>query len=384
VLAAVSAPATKILKRIGAFMAKRPATAKKPAPSAKKPVAASKPTKAPAAKVAASSKPPAAKPAAKVAVKPAAKTVPAKTPASKPAASKLAAAKAPVAKTEAAKPAAAAPKPATAAVKPDPKASKTAPKATAAPKVEKPAAASKPSAAAKPAAPAKPAAAAKPAAPAKPAPEAKPEPDAEPAADASAAANGGKPVRKGITIVSPKPVKKAKPKLSADAVLSHVGRLLDPKGPARKPLIPSGPSATTPSTLGMADPDAKFKTPFNKKELDRYRQILLRKRGELVGDVADLEQQALQGASGSLSHTPQHMAEQGSEAYDQALQLDLAAADRKLIREIDDALKRIEAGSYGVCELTGNPIKQERLEELPWARYSIEAARELERRSHRL
>jgi RNA polymerase-binding protein DksA len=134
----------------------------------------------------------------------------------------------------------------------------------------------------------------------------------------------------------------------------------------------------------MADPDAKFKTPFNKKELDRYRQILLRKRGELVGDVADLEQQALQGASGSLSHTPQHMAEQGSEAYDQALQLDLAAADRKLIREIDDALKRIEAGSYGVCELTGNPIKQERLEELPWARYSIEAARELERRSHRL
>jgi RNA polymerase-binding transcription factor DksA len=75
------------------------------------------------------------------------------------------------------------------------------------------------------------------------------------------------------------------------------------------------------------------------------------------------------------------MAEQGSDAYGQSLSLDLAAADRRLIREIDDALARIAAGTYGVCELTGKPIKVERLEELPWARYSIEAARELERRT---
>lgn len=203
------------------------------------------------------------------------------------------------------------------------------------------------------------------------------------AVDPSANGAAGKPARKGITIVSPKPVKKAKPKMSTDAALSHAGRLLDPKNPFRKPLIPSGPSAAAPSSIGTIDADAKLKSPFGKRELDRYRSILLRKRGELVGDVADLEQQALQGASGSLSHTPQHMAEQGSEAYDQSLQLDLAAADRKLIREIDDALKRIDAGSYGVCELTGVPISTDRLEELPWARYSIEAAREIERRSHR-
>jgi RNA polymerase-binding transcription factor DksA len=75
------------------------------------------------------------------------------------------------------------------------------------------------------------------------------------------------------------------------------------------------------------------------------------------------------------------MAEQGSDAAGQSLSLDLAAADRRLIKEIDDALQRIESGTYGVCELTGKPIKIERLEELPWARYSIEAARELERRS---
>ena len=96
-----------------------------------------------------------------------------------------------------------------------------------------------------------------------------------------------------------------------------------------------------------------------------------------------METQALRSQSGSLSNMPSHLAEQGSEAYDQSLSLDLAAADRKLIKEIDDALKRIAEGTFGICELTGKPIKLERLEELPWARYSIEAARELERQSMR-
>jgi RNA polymerase-binding transcription factor DksA len=122
------------------------------------------------------------------------------------------------------------------------------------------------------------------------------------------------------------------------------------------------------------------KTPFDKKELAKFKAMLLRKRAELVGDVSSMETEALMGSSGSLSHLPQHMAEQGSDAYGQSLSLDIAAVDRRLIKEIDDALKRIELGTYGVCELTGKPIKADRLEELPWARYSIEAARELERR----
>jgi RNA polymerase-binding protein DksA len=77
------------------------------------------------------------------------------------------------------------------------------------------------------------------------------------------------------------------------------------------------------------------------------------------------------------------MAEQGSETYEQSLHLDLAAVDRKLLKEIDEAIVRIDKGMYGICELTGKPIKVERLEELPWARYTIEAQRELERRSMR-
>ncbi len=202
------------------------------------------------------------------------------------------------------------------------------------------------------------------------------------------------PARKGITVVPPKAVaapakKPAKVKAQmAPVVPVEAGRLLDPKGPARKPLIPSGPRAAHVRPLGMqgevADaPRPKVKSPYGKKDLAHFRQILLRKRAELVGDVSQMETEALKGGSGSLSNLPQHMAEQGSDTYDQSLALEIAATDRKLIKEIDDAIKRIDNGTYGVCELTGKPINPERLEELPWARYSIEAARELERRNMR-
>ncbi len=186
-------------------------------------------------------------------------------------------------------------------------------------------------------------------------------------------------VRKGITIVTPKPMRKPAPKPSA-IKMPMLGSPLIKPGAVRKPLIASGPNAPRPKSLGTGDGKPK-KSPFDKRELAKFKAILLRKRAELVGDVSTMETEALKGSSGSLSHLPQHMAEQGSDVYGQSLSLDLAAADRRLIKEIDDALVRIEKGTYGVCELTGKPIRAERLEELPWARYSIEAAREIERRS---
>ena len=205
----------------------------------------------------------------------------------------------------------------------------------------------------------------------------------DPAAAAAASA------RPPVANQPPRPIKRPKAPPPVTQMPPGMGRLLDPKGPVRKPLIPSGPKAQAIRPLGAHGGDVaevakvESKCPFNKRELERYRQMLLRKRGELVGDISTMENEALRGQSGALSNSPNHMAEQGSEAYDQALSLDLAAADRKLIREIDDALVRITEGTYGLCQLTGKPIKAERLEELPWARYSIEAAREMERQSMR-
>src|SRR5262249_20344415 len=159
--------------------------------------------------------------------------------------------------------------------------------------------------------------------------------------------------------------------------------------PQRRPLIPSGPKAANVRPLGSQNaveteaPAPAAKSPFTPEQLAEFRALLLRKRAQVIGDITTMEKQALQSGSGSLSNMPSHLAEQGSEAYDQSLSLDLAAADRKLVKEIDDAIARIDNGTYGICEITGKPIKLERLQELPWARYSIEAARERERHSMR-
>jgi RNA polymerase-binding transcription factor DksA len=110
--------------------------------------------------------------------------------------------------------------------------------------------------------------------------------------------------------------------------------------------------------------------------------MLLEKRAQLVGDVTSMEKEALGGDGGSLSHLPQHMADQGSDTFEQSLNLDLAASQRGLLREIDDALDRIVKNTYGICELLGKPIKIERLRNTPWARFSIEAARQLELNPH--
>jgi DnaK suppressor protein len=221
-------------------------------------------------------------------------------------------------------------------------------------------------------------------APAHSAPKPKPTAPA-PAASQAPTDASKKPGPKGITIVSQKPMRK--PRIKPKLVMPTSEPLLKPGGPKWKPLIPSGPKATPTGLVGASShgDNAGARKPairLPKRELDKYRQILLQKRRELIGDVANMEDEALRQSSGALSHLPQHMAEQGTDAFDQAMSLDLAQVDRNLIREIDDALKRIEDGTYGICERSGVPIRPERLAELPWAKYTIEAARALERRPY--
>ena len=72
--------------------------------------------------------------------------------------------------------------------------------------------------------------------------------------------------------------------------------------------------------------------------------------------------------------------DQASQASEQALHLRLLDKDLKLLREIDLAIKRMEEGSYGICEGTGEEIERKRLELRPWTRFSVEYKEELERR----
>jgi RNA polymerase-binding protein DksA len=119
---------------------------------------------------------------------------------------------------------------------------------------------------------------------------------------------------------------------------------------------------------------------LNARDLEHYRDLLLAKRRELVGDMSQMEREALRSSgSSNLSTLPIHMADMGTDNYEQEFTLGLVEKDRNLLREINAALAKIQNGTYGVCEGTGKPISKPRLEAQPWARYSIEYARQMER-----
>ena len=124
------------------------------------------------------------------------------------------------------------------------------------------------------------------------------------------------------------------------------------------------------------------KHPLTRKELEYFRELLLEKRRELLRNVNEMEDETLKkshlDATGDLSSMPIHMADLGTDNYEQEFALDLLDGERKLLTEIDEALQRIEIGTYGICQGTSKPIGKSRLEAQPWARFCVEYARVLE------
>lgn len=116
-------------------------------------------------------------------------------------------------------------------------------------------------------------------------------------------------------------------------------------------------------------------------DLKRFKQMLLEKRAELLNNVFQIEDEALKKthATGDLSSMPIHMADLGSDNYEQDFAIGLMDGERKLLHEIDEALARIEKKTYGICLGTGEPISIARLEAQPWAKYSVDFARKLEK-----
>jgi DnaK suppressor protein len=117
-------------------------------------------------------------------------------------------------------------------------------------------------------------------------------------------------------------------------------------------------------------------------DMERFKELLLQKRREILTNVNEMEGEVLKksrlDAAGDLSSMPIHMADIGTDNYEQEFALGLMDSERKLLKEIDDALQRIEDKTYGICEGTGKPIPKARLKAQPWARYCVEYARMLE------
>ena len=127
---------------------------------------------------------------------------------------------------------------------------------------------------------------------------------------------------------------------------------------------------------------APVKQGLSTAEVQHFRELLLQKRREIFQNVFEIEGETLKksrlDASGDLSSMPIHMADIGTDNYEQEFALGLMDSERRILHEIDDALQRIEDGLYGICEGTGSPIPKARLEAQPWARYCVEYARKIE------
>ena len=149
----------------------------------------------------------------------------------------------------------------------------------------------------------------------------------------------------------------AKPKTHAATAASILGL-----GPAAKG------SAASKARNGLAPVKVK-------PEWQKYYSTLLDLRERLIAQMNGLaKESAEEMASYSL-----HMADSGTDNFDRDFALSLLSSDQDAIYEIEEALKRIEKNTYGICELTGKQIPKARLEAIPWTRFTVEAQAQLER-----
>src|SRR6478752_1020363 len=112
-----------------------------------------------------------------------------------------------------------------------------------------------------------------------------------------------------------------------------------------------------------------------KPEWQKYYRNLLDLRERLLSQMSGLaKESAEEMASYSL-----HMADSGTDNFDRDFALSLLSSDQDAIYEIEEALKRIEKNTYGICELTQKPIPRSRLEAIPWTGFTVQAQAQLER-----
>jgi RNA polymerase-binding transcription factor DksA len=134
--------------------------------------------------------------------------------------------------------------------------------------------------------------------------------------------------------------------------------------------------ATAASILGKPPVPVKKNGEIKiRPEWQQYYNRLVELREQLTRQMNGLARESAQEMAGySL-----HMADSGTDNFDRDFALSLLSSDQDAIYEIEEALKRIEKKTYGVCELTGKPIPRARLEAIPWTRFTVQAQAQLEK-----
>ena len=123
------------------------------------------------------------------------------------------------------------------------------------------------------------------------------------------------------------------------------------------------------------------------RRLKHYRRLVkLRKQMENILNLhtKDTLKRSIKEDSGDLSGYSQHMADAGTDNFDRDFALSMVSNEQEVLKEIDEAIKRIFAGTYGICEVTGKPIGRARLAAVPFTRFSVEGQTEFEKTSRKI
>ncbi|MBU1726990.1 MAG: TraR/DksA family transcriptional regulator [Candidatus Omnitrophica bacterium] len=127
-----------------------------------------------------------------------------------------------------------------------------------------------------------------------------------------------------------------------------------------------------------------MKKKYTKKDLVEFKKIILKRKEEIVDDIKHIADDTLKKsqkeASGDISGYAYHMADVATDTYDREFSMGIASNDRKLLYEFDDALKKIEDGTFGVCEECKSLIAKNRLKAVPSARLCVKCQEKKEKR----
>ena len=126
--------------------------------------------------------------------------------------------------------------------------------------------------------------------------------------------------------------------------------------------------------------------PINKDQLKQFRQLLITERAKLAGEIKNIAQETSKSpreASGDLSAYTVHMADMATDTYERELSMNIVSSEQELLYQIDDALKRLDEGSFGVCQQCNEPITMSRLKAVPYASHCITCQRAKEQKNKR-
>ena len=125
---------------------------------------------------------------------------------------------------------------------------------------------------------------------------------------------------------------------------------------------------------------------LSQKELNYFKNKLLEEKKKVLEEMGNLQSnnlmQSIADQSGEISRYSYHLGDTASLSYGREFSMGLAERQQKYLEQVDEALARIENGTYGICKVTGEVIPIERLEEVPVAKYSVKGKEILEKKRH--